>query len=69
MGAFRGGVWVPGVQLDEVSGGTPPAGHTRRPMLPLDRPTAATILSLKFTANDKQFYSIATNGFMQKWRK
>jgi len=32
------------------------------------RPTAATILSLKFTANDKKFYSIATNGFMQKWR-
>lgn len=32
------------------------------------RPTAATILSLKFTANDKKFYSIATNGFLQKWR-
>jgi len=33
------------------------------------RPTAATILSLKFTSNNKKFYSIATNGFMQKWRK
>lgn len=32
------------------------------------RPTAATILSLKFTANNKKFYSIATNGSIQKWR-
>jgi WD40 repeat protein len=32
------------------------------------RPTAATILSLGFTANSKKFYSIATNGFLQKWR-
>lgn len=33
------------------------------------RPTAATILSLAFTANDKKFYSIASNGFLQRWRK
>ena len=33
------------------------------------RPTAATILSLNFTANNKKFYSIASNGFLQKWRK
>lgn len=33
------------------------------------RPTAATILALEFTANDKKFYSIATNGFLQRWRK
>ncbi len=33
------------------------------------RPTAATILSLNFTANDKKFYSIASNGFLQKWKK
>jgi len=33
------------------------------------RPTAATILSLNFTANSKKFYSIASNGFLQKWRK
>ncbi len=32
------------------------------------RPTAATILSLRFTANNKKFYSIATNGFIQRWR-
>ena len=32
------------------------------------RPTAATIMSLRFTANDKKFYSIAANGFLQKWR-
>ena len=32
------------------------------------RPAAATILSLAFTANDKKFYSIATNGFLQQWR-
>jgi len=31
-------------------------------------PTAATILSLEFTANNKKFYSIASNGFVQKWR-
>lgn len=31
-------------------------------------PTAATILSLGFTNNKKKFYSIATNGFLQKWR-
>ncbi len=33
------------------------------------RPTAATIFSLNFTANNKKFYSIASNGFLQKWRK
>lgn len=32
------------------------------------RPTAATILSLEFTANSKKFYSFATSGFLQKWR-
>jgi len=32
------------------------------------RPTAATILALGFTASDKKFYSLATNGFLQKWR-
>lgn len=31
-------------------------------------PTAATILSLRFVANNKKFYSIASNGFLQKWR-
>ncbi len=33
------------------------------------RPTASTILSLNFSANSKKFYSIASNGFLQKWRK
>ncbi len=33
------------------------------------RPTAATILSLKFVSADKKFYSFASNGFLQKWRK
>lgn len=33
------------------------------------RPTAATILSLGFTEDNKHFYSLATNGFLQKWRK
>ena len=33
------------------------------------RPSASTILSLNFTSDNKKFYSIATNGFMQKWRK
>ncbi len=32
------------------------------------RPTAATILALGFTPNNKKFYSIATNGFLQRWR-
>ncbi len=32
------------------------------------RPTAATIMDLKFTSNSKRFYSIATNGYLQKWR-
>jgi len=33
------------------------------------RPTASTILSLNFTLNNKKFYSIATNGYLQKWKK
>ncbi len=33
------------------------------------RPTAATIMSMHFTPNNKKFYSIATNGFLQKWKK
>lgn len=33
------------------------------------QPTASTILSLNFTPNSKKFYSIATNGYFQKWRK
>lgn len=33
------------------------------------RPTASTILSFNFTPNSKKFYSIATNGYLQKWRK
>jgi WD40 repeat protein len=32
------------------------------------RPTAATILSLDFSEDNKKFSSIATNGFLQKWR-
>jgi len=32
------------------------------------RPTAATILALRFTSNNKKFFSIATNGYMQRWR-
>ncbi len=32
------------------------------------RPTAATILSFGFSDNNKKFSSIATNGFLQKWR-
>lgn len=31
-------------------------------------PSAATILSLNFTANDKKFYSFSSNGFLQRWR-
>lgn len=33
------------------------------------RPTAATILSMKFSPNNKKFFSIATNGDLQKWKK
>jgi WD40 repeat protein len=33
------------------------------------RPTASTILSLNFTHNNKKFYSVASNGFLQKWKK
>ncbi len=32
------------------------------------RPTAATILALEFIRHDKKFNSIATNGFLQRWR-
>jgi WD40 repeat protein len=33
------------------------------------RPTAATILALGFVSKDKKFYSIATNGYLQRWRR
>ncbi len=33
------------------------------------RPSAASILSFSFTGRDKKFYSIAANGYLQKWRK
>lgn len=33
------------------------------------RPTAATILALRFTPDNKKFHSIATNGYLQRWRK
>ncbi len=33
------------------------------------RPTAATILAINFSANQKKFYSIAANGYLQKWKK
>ncbi len=32
-------------------------------------PTAATILALGFSEDDRQFYSIASNGYLQLWRK
>lgn len=32
-------------------------------------PSAATILALTFTANDRKIYSIASNGYLQLWRK
>ncbi len=32
------------------------------------RPTAATILALNFTRKNKKFNSIATNGYLQRWR-
>ncbi len=32
------------------------------------RPTAATILTLDFVNNDKKFNSVATNGFLQRWK-
>lgn len=32
------------------------------------RPTAATILALKFNSTNKKFSSISTNGLLQKWR-
>jgi WD40 repeat protein len=33
------------------------------------RPSAATILALSFTSNDKKFYSISSKGILQRWRK
>lgn len=32
------------------------------------RPSAATIVALGFVDQDKKFYSIATNGLLQRWR-
>lgn len=32
------------------------------------KPSAATILSLRFSDNNKKFYSFASNGFLQRWR-
>lgn len=32
-------------------------------------PSAATILALHFTENDRKIYSIASNGYLQLWRK
>lgn len=32
------------------------------------RPTAATILTLSFDDNGKKFYSLAANGFLQRWK-
>jgi len=32
-------------------------------------PSAATILAVSFTANDRKIYSIASNGYLQLWRK
>ena len=33
------------------------------------RPSAATILALGFTGNEKKLYSIASNGYLQRWRR
>jgi len=33
------------------------------------KPTAATILALTFSANNRKIYSIASNGYLQLWRK
>ncbi|NOQ17254.1 MAG: hypothetical protein GQ581_09355 [Methyloprofundus sp.] len=32
-------------------------------------PSAATILALHFAENDRKIYSIASNGYLQLWRK
>lgn len=32
------------------------------------RPSAATILALEFVKRDRKFYSLATNGYLQRWR-
>jgi len=32
-------------------------------------PSAATILALSFSADNRKFYSIASNGYLQLWRK
>ncbi len=33
------------------------------------RPAAASVLALNFNYNDKKFYSISSNGFLQRWRR
>jgi WD40 repeat protein len=33
------------------------------------RPAAASVLALHFTKRDKKFYSISSNGFLQRWRR
>ncbi len=33
------------------------------------RPSAATILDVHFVKKDKKFYSIATNGILQRWKR
>ena len=32
-------------------------------------PSAATILALSFTSNEKKFYSVSSKGILQRWRK
>lgn len=32
-------------------------------------PSAATILALSFSSNEKKFFSISSNGYLQRWRK
>ncbi len=33
------------------------------------RPAAASVLALHFAKRDKKFYSISSNGFLQRWRR
>ncbi len=33
------------------------------------RPAAASVLALHFVKKDKKFYSISSNGFLQRWRR
>ncbi len=33
------------------------------------RPAAASVLALHFSKNNKKFYSISSNGFLQRWRR